>query len=409
MSKLFIEETTLTAIGDAIREMTGLEELIAPGNMPNEIRSIETGGGEPNIEPIEITANGVYSADDVDGYNPITVNVPQDGAPTDKELAFTGDFQYKFSKNSFNWIIEKYGNRITTKNLNNGQSAFDTSTTLTEIPFDLNFDPSASMVFMSNMFINCYALRNIGKISGVSPYNGAYLFGSCTNLRYLPELENWNWSSMHSVSYQALNAMFYCCYSLRSIPEEWLKEIYNAYNAYYGSQYGEFFYNCYSLDELRGVPVSNTANFSGNVFHNTFYDCFRLQNVIFNTDSGNPITVNWTNQAIDLSSVGWANKGTFTILNYNSGITADKEVKDAATYEALKEDPDWFSCDVAYSRYNHDSAVATINSLPSSTGTGNTIKFKGEAGSATDGGAINTLTEEEIAVAAAKGWTVTLV
>jgi hypothetical protein len=39
----------------------------------------------------------------------------------------------------------------------------------------------------------------------------------------------------------------------------------------------------------------------------------------------------------------------------------------------------------------------------------NTIKFKGIAGSKTDGGAINTLTEEEIAVAAAKGWTVTLV
>ena len=38
-----------------------------------------------------------------------------------------------------------------------------------------------------------------------------------------------------------------------------------------------------------------------------------------------------------------------------------------------------------------------------------TIKFRGEAGSATDGGAINTLTEEEIAVATAKGWTVTLV
>ena len=39
----------------------------------------------------------------------------------------------------------------------------------------------------------------------------------------------------------------------------------------------------------------------------------------------------------------------------------------------------------------------------------NTIKFKGESGSATDGGAINTLTAEEIAVATAKGWTVSLV
>ena len=68
-----------------------------------------------------------------------------------------------------------------------------------------------------------------------------------------------------------------------------------------------------------------------------------------------------------------------------------------------------------YSRYNHDSAVETINSLPdtseylASAGGTNTIKFKGVAGMKTDGGAINTLTEEEIAVAAAKGWTVSLV
>ena len=70
---------------------------------------------------------------------------------------------------------------------------------------------------------------------------------------------------------------------------------------------------------------------------------------------------------------------------------------------------------MAYSRYNHDSAVATINSLPDTSaylaanGGTNTIKFKGAAGSATDGGAINTLTEEEIAVATAKGWTCSFV
>ena len=57
----------------------------------------------------------------------------------------------------------------------------------------------------------------------------------------------------------------------------------------------------------------------------------------------------------------------------------------------------------------------TINCLPdtaaylASAGGTNTIKFKGGAGSSTDGGAINTMTEEEIAVAAAKGWTVTFV
>lgn len=45
MSKLFIEDTSLTAIGDAIREKTGKEDLIKVGDMPAEIASITTGGG----------------------------------------------------------------------------------------------------------------------------------------------------------------------------------------------------------------------------------------------------------------------------------------------------------------------------------------------------------------------------
>ena len=101
------------------------------------------------------------------------------------------------------------------------------------------------------------------------------------------------------------------------------------------------------------------------------------------------------------------------IIGYNSGLTLDKKVTDDTTYQALKNDPDWYTLKKEYSRYNHDSAVATINSLPDTSayiaekGGTNTIRFMGNAGSATDGGAINTLTEEEIAVATAKGWTIT--
>ena len=90
----------------------------------------------------------------------------------------------------------------------------------------------------------------------------------------------------------------------------------------------------------------------------------------------------------------------------------DKEIKDDATYQVLKDDPDAWTTKLEYAFYNHDSAVETINSLPDTSaylaeaGGTNTIKFKGNAGSKTDGGAINTMTAEEIAVAAAKGWTV---
>lgn len=45
MSKLFINDTSLTAIGDAIREKTGKEDLLTLEQMPQEIRGIESGGG----------------------------------------------------------------------------------------------------------------------------------------------------------------------------------------------------------------------------------------------------------------------------------------------------------------------------------------------------------------------------
>jgi hypothetical protein len=158
-----------------------------------------------------------------------------------------------------------------------------------------------------------------------------------------------------------------------------------------------------------------SATWATNAFTGFGLNCYRVQNITFETNAGEPIAVNWKAQTIDLSkNVGWG-LSSGMIVNYNSGITVDKEVKDDATYQALKNDPDWFSINVAYSRYNHDSAVATINSLPDASaylataGGTNTIKFKGNAGSLTDGGAINTLTEEEIAVATNKGWTITFV
>lgn len=45
MSKVSINESTLSAIAKAIREKTGKTDLIAPGDMPAEIASITTGGG----------------------------------------------------------------------------------------------------------------------------------------------------------------------------------------------------------------------------------------------------------------------------------------------------------------------------------------------------------------------------
>lgn len=410
----------LNAIGDAIRAKTGGTEKLTLDEMPTQIQAIQT-GGNPVITELTVTQNGTYTAPDgVDGYNPITVNVPQDGSPPESAFVISGDCQYRFAKNGWNWFIEKYSNKITTKDISNAQSMFNYCNKITKVPFDLNFSSSASYHDLQEMFKGCSNLTQVPKINNVKVYYTGNMFDGCTNLRTIRDdiADTWDWSYLEKQTGAYIgnqSGMFGGCSSLRSIPMNLIKSG-NPYINYSYSYYNYGFFNCYALDELINLPIPYTkATWTSNAFYNTFYQCYRLKNVIFSLNNGVPYTVTWKSQVIDLTDYTGYAKTSIFLLNYNSGIKGNKRVDDDASYQLLKNDPDWFTENVNYSRYNHDSAVATINSLPDTSaylataGGTNTIKFKGQAGASTDGGAINTLTEEEIAVAAAKGWTITLV
>ena len=438
MAKVFIQESTLTAIGNAIRGKEGTSELIPVNDMATRISAIET-GSDPVINPLTVTANGTYTATDCDGYSPITVNVPQDGAPTDAELTISDYCSYRFANGGWDWVINKYGNRIITNNITSSECMFQSCKNITQIPFQLNFNNTnlnMSYMFsscqkltsipnitltpsdyfdMRSVFQSCQRIETLPYIYNAYPGNMSSLFYECLRLRNIPEdyVDTWNFSRLHSYSYASSTNLFTSCYSLRKVPDSLLQNMWTPYASSYSSWLYSAFQDCSSLDEIVGLPVPDIT-YTSNMFARTFIGCYRLKNMIFSTSDGQPYVVNWKNQEISLDDVGYTNSPG-GILNYNSGITADKKVTDDATYQALKDDPDWFTTNIAYSRYNHDSAVATINSLPDASaylataGGTNTIKFKGTAGSSTDGGAINTLTEAEIAVASAKGWTVSLV
>ena len=49
MAKIFIEESTLSAIGNSIRAKTGKTNMIPPLSMPTEIESIQTSGGSSTV------------------------------------------------------------------------------------------------------------------------------------------------------------------------------------------------------------------------------------------------------------------------------------------------------------------------------------------------------------------------
>ena len=384
MAKVLVNESSLTGIADAIRGKNGSTTTYKPSEMAAAITAIS--GGGPDIP--------------------------------DSAFVISGSCNYWDYLGKWDSFIDAYKNKWSTSDITLCASMFEGSQ-LTEIPFEINF--YATYMPITNMFRNCENMIKLPKLNNLEPSDSSKLFESCSKLRTIPNdfTDTWNFSYLDNQTSQYScnqNNMFYNCYSLRSIPicliSRGNKHAYYIYSYFYSA-----FTHCYVLDELVNLPIPYTqVTWSNNAFSNTFTYCERLKNITFKKqDDGTPYTVNWRGQVIELvSNVGYATMKE-AILSYNSGITADKEVTDDASYQALKNDPDWWTVDVAYSRYNHDSAVATINSLPdtsaylASAGGTNTITFKGAAGSATDGGAINTLTEEEIAVATAKGWTVTLV
>ena len=371
----------LSAIGTAIREKTGKSELMTLDAMPDEIRGISGGGGGTEVEPIVLTGDQ------------------------------TNGCASQIASN----YIKLFGNTISTKDITKTNSMFK-NFLIENIPFDINCSIS-SRNDMVDMFCDAKKLEECPNISKAQPSSISKMFYGCINIRKLQDNLGLDWDWDYSRTYSSCNwtSIFTRCSSLRKIPEGFLNNLYGS-SAYYYSPYGSTYQYCYSLDEINGIGV-HQGLLNSNCFTSTFTNCSRVKNIIFAVnEDGTAKTAQWESQTMNLhDGIGYSYGSKNHILDYNSGITADKEVFDDATYQALKNDPDWFASDLNYSRYNHDSAVNTINSLPDTSaylaekGGTNTIKFKGAAGSKTDGGAINTLTEEEIAVATAKGWTVSLV
>lgn len=382
MSKVVIDDSKLVNIADAIRNKNGSANKYTPTEMATAIGDIKVSSGA-------------------------------ELAPED--LVLTGDCSYKFSHNGWNWFIEKFGDKITTKDITNGAAMFSDNAFISSVPFSLNFkkDDTATLwnIFASSSIVFPPSINNV-KVK-----NTHQVFNNCYFITEIPEnyFDTWDFSYFNESTFggDACGNMFYNCSRLRKIPSD-LSMFYIKGNSYNISIFWGGFFNCYVLEKTTNLPVP-VGVFTSNAFSSTFKFCHRLKQITFSLNNGMPKTARWQKQVIDLATcyVGYGQDSTdFTYY----GMPSDTEIKDDTSYQLLKNNEDSYTKNIAYSRYNHDSAVETINTLPDTSaylaesgGTTNIIKFTGASGSATDGGAINTLTEAEIAVAAAKGWTVTLV
>ena len=386
---------------------------------------------QPDLENITITANGTYSHTGKDGYDQVVVNVPQQGltelvVPTLEYLNYKGSL-YSLIDGGLKTIKlitggSAYGMFNMTDDINYGQ--FDSE--LGGLTITSNGEYNCNITNMNWAFSNSSGTKELPTfdssiiISNSEDIGYRQAFYQCSSLRHIPEgiFPTQQGSSNDYGGRRETRKLFYGCYKLREIPS---LIYFNGIKSNNGSNsfYYQCFYNCRLLDEIVDIPVFVNSH-TDQCFSDMLYNNWRVKKITFIPNQ----TANMKNQTIDMSAsiyVGYF-PPSYTdreleqyYLDAETGVTMETRVVDATTYEALKNNPNWWTSDVAYSRYNHDSAVETINSLPdtsaylASNGGTNTIKFLGASGSATDGGAISTLTAEEIAVATAKGWTVTLV
>lgn len=418
MSKLFIQSETLSAIGNAIRDKAGTSDMISPGNMPQAILDIPSGGG--GGDPIAITLHakpcelaGGSGKFIMDNRTKFAITVSEDDPDTN---VFNADdfFAYNDSINKSNFTYLKFAHsRSNTSEMLLGY-VFRNCGTKYMHPFEyINTNtsyPSDSIKIgayrgQGDYFAGCCCLTLVHPVKGKNPFS------------------------------EDLKATgFFRNFMGDFIDPEFVYEVTRKSNPNY--QNTEIFNSCFRLQEITNISClwvnedfSTTRDY---MFNRAFDLCTRCEHLTFHmNEDGTPEVTPIDNTTIDLTNrFGWDNTGyhRYNHIGPKDSIYGNPynalgffdTIEDIDGYNAHKDDYYYCAGKPEWSRYNHDRAVETINSLPD-TLTGcrrvaskgadyipnNTIKFKGTSGSGY-GKAISDLTEAEIAVATAKGWQVVI-
>lgn len=231
MSKVFIEDTTLTAIGDAIRGKAGTSDLIDPANMAQEITNLPTGGGG-GIDP--------------------------------SALAFTGDLRYFNYNGVLDNLLTTYGAQCSFTNVNNLYYAFCNSY-MSEYPTTINGDLNKECD-LSSCFKNCISLKQLPPMKNIKPSKMGSFLGSCYKLTTIPDdyADTWDFTYLNSSKSGGGGNCFEYCNRLRKAPQ-FIKHIYSAGTAPYSNAMKGLLTSCNNLDEIIGYPCP-PVNFTSNIF-----------------------------------------------------------------------------------------------------------------------------------------------
>lgn len=336
----------------------------------------------PVLTTLSVSENGTYlPPEGTDGFDEVSVDV-------DDTIYMDGNINDAFQNKQLWDIIKDKLQLGPITSMKNAWFGNYSATLDDEIP-TLHIDAERAQVPFE---FDAFESTNITHLPNIVIENGDYIEVSNFSFSNCVELLSYSSNVIRPSNQQGMRGLFTNCYKLRSVDSGFLAAITNSSVDNYGG-----FQNCNSLDEIRGYKAIGNSN-------SFLKGCFRLKTFCWITDGSGDIG----NKTVYMINIGYT-AGTYgrtDFLNHTDFTTAT-EITDAASYAALKNNPDCWTADITYSRYNRASAAETITTLPTNTGTGNpVVQFVGNMGSSTDSGAINTLTAEEIAVATTKGWTV---
>lgn len=372
MSKVYLEDSELTNIGNAIRAKNGATTKYLPSEMPSAIAAIETGGGGDISAFLKMPSRCDY----LFYYNRFKTSY----LPYVNDLDWSPAYycQHMFDGTTGDWsdwhITINRPNQAWDLFYNAELSAFPHLTIneygdngALEIFYQANGTDRAGDESMNNV-----------KLGPITPGRSAKGFMNRSGNRICPDCyrtfvgHNETYSGTISASGQ--------------------------YNPYHNA-----FTYCRAIEEILDVPLwtKATVTITAMLSYNQ-----RLRRFTFETKAdGSPYEC--PNYTVTLSFTGnYGYSPTSSGTGYGRGFSSAKRISDDTTYASLKNDPERCPQTAAYSDYNHTAAVETINSLPIVKS--GTITFEGAQGSSTDGGAISNLTDAEIAVATEKNWTITI-
>lgn len=255
MSRVYLEDATLTAIGNAIRDKSGKSDLIYPKDMPSEISAI---GKEIKINDARYFFYDNARLDFKDIYLPL--------------LKDATDMSYMFdSCNSLQSLIAP---DFTGKNVQNTMRMFEGCTNVKEI--DLSSFNTSNLTIVQDMFRNCRQLTDLSldnfNTSKIKNFGG--MFRDCESLVNI-DLSNFDTQSATTLYY-----MFYGCKKLDFNSE--LLNIIENWDVSNVTDFSYMFQNCVNLKKIdlshwnRLLQASNTSMFNG---------CTQLNTLIINNQT----------------------------------------------------------------------------------------------------------------------------